>query len=526
MNPPHPFDANRETEPGRGWRIELLGRLRAVSGSLCVTRFRTQKTAVLLAFLACHPHRAHPRETLVELLWPDEDEEAGRQNLRNALSALRRQLELPGLPADQVLLTDRFAVQLNPARVTSDLREFETLLCRAEQVVSGTERALLLSEAVALYDDEFLPGFYEEWILAERERLAERYLTALRQLMLQMEQAGDLDRAVTCARQALQADPLREETHVDLMRLLSIAGQLSSALRQYRQLETVLERELDERPSPEARALGVELEQQAQRFTPGGAPLQGDGAGSERARALYRAGLRAHGRSESPAALAFMEESVAIFRELGDPAGLAYSLCFLGSLISETGGSKAAARAAGEEGLAIFRGLRNRTGIAYALLTLGRLACERSRFAEARRLLEEHVALLRQAGSRLNLARALISLGDVAGQQGDGQAAHSCLKESLALARATRADGLVWWLEELAADCAPRCPEQAVHLFGAGAAAREGLRLDRPEVEAAERERALAAAREVLGEPAFQSAWRVGSALTPEEAIQHALETR
>src|SRR5438105_10445763 len=239
MNLPHPSDDTRETKPGRGWRIELLGRLRALSGSLCVTRFRTQKTAVLLAYLACHPHRTHPREALVELLWPDDEEEAARQNLRNALSGLRRQLELPGLPADQVLLTDRFAVQLNPERVTTDVGEFEALLRRAEQAVSSTERALLLSEAVGLYDDEFLPGFYEEWILAERERLAERYLTALRQLMLQMEKAGELDRAVTFARQALRADPLREETHVDLMRLLSVAGQLSSALRQYRQLETV-----------------------------------------------------------------------------------------------------------------------------------------------------------------------------------------------------------------------------------------------------------------------------------------------
>jgi DNA-binding SARP family transcriptional activator len=109
MSAPHRFEDTHGTEPGRGWRIELLGRLRAVAVSLCVTRFRTQKTAMLLAYLARHPHRAHSRETLAELLWPDEEEEAGRHNLRNTLSALRRQLERPRLLAasDAVREADR-----------------------------------------------------------------------------------------------------------------------------------------------------------------------------------------------------------------------------------------------------------------------------------------------------------------------------------------------------------------------------------------------------------------------------------
>src|SRR5207248_9746530 len=113
--------------------------------------------------------------------------------------------------------------------------------------------------------------------------------------------------------------------------------------------------------------------------TKSAAPGPAEATGWERARALYRAGLRADGRNEATAALALMQENVGIFRELRDQAGLAYSLCFLGSLISETGGSEEGARAACQEGLDLFRALRNRTGIAYALLTLGRIAYERGR---------------------------------------------------------------------------------------------------------------------------------------------------
>src|SRR4051794_21626096 len=82
----------QSSAPAWGWRIELLGELRAVSGESVVSRFRTQKTGFLLAYLALYLHRAHAREALLDRFWPEEAQEAGRHNLRNALSALRRQL--------------------------------------------------------------------------------------------------------------------------------------------------------------------------------------------------------------------------------------------------------------------------------------------------------------------------------------------------------------------------------------------------------------------------------------------------
>lgn len=59
-------------------RIELFGELRVVQGERIITRFNTQKTASLLAYLAYHLDRAHPREALIEMLWPDNEPEKGR----------------------------------------------------------------------------------------------------------------------------------------------------------------------------------------------------------------------------------------------------------------------------------------------------------------------------------------------------------------------------------------------------------------------------------------------------------------
>ena len=55
------------------WRICLFGGLEARRDGHTVTHFGTRKTGALLAFLAYHLQRSHPREVLAELLWPDEN---------------------------------------------------------------------------------------------------------------------------------------------------------------------------------------------------------------------------------------------------------------------------------------------------------------------------------------------------------------------------------------------------------------------------------------------------------------------
>src|SRR2546423_1256989 len=96
----------------RMWRIELLGGIRATCEDRVVSHFETRRAASLLAFLACHRKRPHPREVLAEMLWPDEDMEATRDRLRQALSALRRALEPEGVEAGSVLQADRSEVSL------------------------------------------------------------------------------------------------------------------------------------------------------------------------------------------------------------------------------------------------------------------------------------------------------------------------------------------------------------------------------------------------------------------------------
>src|SRR5262245_25238033 len=126
------------------WRIDLFGGL---SAELCsegppstITRFRTQKTASLLAYLAYFRRHRHARETLIERLWPDSEDGAGRHNLSVALSSLRQQLEPPGVPDGSVLVAERYLVGLDSAAIVTDVDEFEKAIRSAAPAASEGER--------------------------------------------------------------------------------------------------------------------------------------------------------------------------------------------------------------------------------------------------------------------------------------------------------------------------------------------------------------------------------------------------
>ncbi len=144
------------------WTVRLLGAVEAQgpgpAGGV-LSHWPSRAVALLLARLALAPDRIHPREELVELLWPGVALEVGRNRLRQALSTLKSLLEPAGGAA--LILADRRAVRAVPCALVCDAVEFERSL-----------RAGQWDRADGLYRGELLPGFYEDWVVEERSRLA------------------------------------------------------------------------------------------------------------------------------------------------------------------------------------------------------------------------------------------------------------------------------------------------------------------------------------------------------------------
>jgi DNA-binding SARP family transcriptional activator/tetratricopeptide (TPR) repeat protein len=208
--------------------------------------FDTRKAIALLALLAV-TGREHSREQLADLLWPDADGVKARASLRRTLSVTAANM-------GAALAISRATVALKPEAVEVDVREFETLISRPE--------AAGLHRAVQLYRDDFLAGFtvrgcpdYENWLASVRDELRQLLARALQRLVAVCVADGELDRAAGYAHRWLSLDPLHEPAHQAIIRLHGWAGQRSAAMRQYRSLVHVLDRDLAVRPLPETTRL-------------------------------------------------------------------------------------------------------------------------------------------------------------------------------------------------------------------------------------------------------------------------------
>ena len=140
------------------WRLRLLGGFELDDGQTRLQRLRTRAAMLLMARLGMAPGRDHPREELAQLLWPEADARTCRSRLRQTLSTLKAVLEPPGAPV--LLSADRRVLRLAPGALWCDVPAFEAALRRGD-----TETAR------QLWAGDLLPGFYDDWVHEERQRL-------------------------------------------------------------------------------------------------------------------------------------------------------------------------------------------------------------------------------------------------------------------------------------------------------------------------------------------------------------------
>jgi DNA-binding SARP family transcriptional activator len=235
--------------------LELLGdfRLRDESGTLVT--ISAKKSQAMLAFLGVKPSQLVSRDKMASLLWSSTAPEQARQSLRQTLSTLRR--ELAHVSSKKILVEEGDFLSLDASAVHVDVVELEAL------VSAGTPEAL--DPATRLYDGDFLDGFqideerFDQWVIAERDRLHRVALRAHAQLVEQLSRADALDEAIAVAQRALRIDPLQESMHRTLMQLYTRSGDLLNALQQFDACAKVLRRELDVEPDAETKSLQQEI---------------------------------------------------------------------------------------------------------------------------------------------------------------------------------------------------------------------------------------------------------------------------
>jgi predicted ATPase/DNA-binding SARP family transcriptional activator len=224
--------------------LNLFGQLRIKRG-ITPIRLPTRKLDSLLAYLVLHPG-AHGREKLASLFWGDVPDEQARASLRNALAILRKRL------GRDLLIADRELVQLNPTYpLWVDALEFEAQANRCHTATSFDPDAI----SIDTYNGDLLEDYYDDWILADRERFHNLYLETLLLLTHQLRANSDYERAIQFAKQVLACDAANERGHQHLMFCYVALGNRSAAIRQFEACVRALREELAVEPSPETKVL-------------------------------------------------------------------------------------------------------------------------------------------------------------------------------------------------------------------------------------------------------------------------------
>jgi len=100
-----------------------------------------------------------------------------------------------------------------------------------------------------------------------------------------------------------------------------------------------------------------------------------------------------------------VQQSLAIFRDLGARKEMAYALCYLGEL-----GPSAGDKELYQEGLTIFKEIGDQRGIAYALVNLGSVAIYQAEYEEAKQLIQKSLDIVKELGDQPGIIASLRSL--------------------------------------------------------------------------------------------------------------------
>lgn len=252
-------------------RITTLGGLEMKLGETAVSGFVSHKAEALFVYLAC-VRRPVSRMALATLLWDDLPQDRALGNLSVLLNSLRKQVE-PFL----VISRNEIAFQTESPHWL-DVTQFENRITAVRQQLQRNTpltrtTATQLTEAAHLYKGEFLAGFaakeaagFDEWLFLERERLGQLAITAVERLVSYSLERQEYRTGIEQASRLLQLDPLREEGHRQMMRLLAANNQRHAALEQFETCRRILREELGVEPDRQTVALYQEIKETGGRW--------------------------------------------------------------------------------------------------------------------------------------------------------------------------------------------------------------------------------------------------------------------
>ncbi|QJD85647.1 BTAD domain-containing putative transcriptional regulator [Cohnella herbarum] len=233
-------------------KIRCFGRLRIETENGAGIKWRTSKTEELMAFLIHHRGEAVSRDRILDALWGEVNVSQAGAQLNTTTYYLRKVLSQIGL--NGIVQHAEGGYRIDISQLNCDLDEWNRLLSEQERIDDIKLRDYA-DELIQLYGEGYLAGASYEWAEPTRIRLEGEYVAMLVRLHERQEKKGQYDAAAGLLRKALVHDPLNESIHERLIRVLVLADDRISAIKQYEALRMMLLSEFGMVPKEAVRRL-------------------------------------------------------------------------------------------------------------------------------------------------------------------------------------------------------------------------------------------------------------------------------
>jgi LuxR family maltose regulon positive regulatory protein len=247
----HPLPAPRlhrapVASPASFLAVHTLGQEQFVVNGARVSELRPQVREVFLFLLSRWPTGAR-KEELADQFWSDLSPERADGVLGVTLTRIRKLL-------CPVSLVNGWYV-LEPEHLWYDVLEFEKGFADAQRASSASLRIPRLKQTLDLYHGDYLERVESTWVIAERARLRQVYLSALITLAEAYAETDDLESALNTFQKASQAEPFFELAWLGAMQVYLRMGNRAASITHYEKLKRILQDELGIEPGPAMQAL-------------------------------------------------------------------------------------------------------------------------------------------------------------------------------------------------------------------------------------------------------------------------------
>ena len=253
--------------------IQLLGQF-SVRRDDQLIEIGSRPAQSLLAYLVLNPNVAHRRERLAGLLWPDSSDANARRNLRQTLWQIRRALNLAASGSTGLEDAHPAGEHIDSTKSDASASDAATLIAADDLTIMfnrpadfSLDTALIAQELDArasaddligmlnAYGGELLPGFYDDWVVLERERAYMQFERKMSALLDRLIEARRWDEVLHWGERWIVLGGTPEPAYRALMIAYAALGDAAKGAETYRRCAEALQRELGVEPSQQTQAL-------------------------------------------------------------------------------------------------------------------------------------------------------------------------------------------------------------------------------------------------------------------------------